>query len=100
MGGVLAAAIAGALFAWLSGTGSATWLATLGLILGFVAQGGDLFESGLKRHFGLKDSSDLIPGHGGVMDRMDGIVTASVIAALIAFAIDAYAPARALLYGS
>jgi phosphatidate cytidylyltransferase len=70
------------------------------LILGFVAQGGDLFESGLKRHFGLKDSSDLIPGHGGVMDRMDGIVTASVIAALIAFAIDAYAPARALLYGS
>lgn len=100
IGGVSAAALAGALFAWLSGTGSATWLAVLGLVLGLVAQGGDLFESGLKRHFGLKDSSDLIPGHGGVMDRMDGIVTASVIAASIAFAIDAYAPARALLYGS
>lgn len=100
IGGVLAAAIAGALFAWLSGTGSAAWLASLGLILGVVAQGGDLAESALKRHFGLKDSSDLIPGHGGVMDRMDGIVTASVIAAVIAFAIDAYAPARALLYGS
>lgn len=100
IGGVLAAGIAGALLAWLSGTGSAGWLASLGLILGLVAQGGDLLESALKRHFGLKDSSDLIPGHGGVMDRMDGIVTASVVAALVAFAIDAYAPARALLYGS
>ncbi|AGK57479.1 phosphatidate cytidylyltransferase [Hyphomicrobium denitrificans 1NES1] len=100
VGGVLAAAAAGGLFAGLSGTGSAVWLASLGLILGIVAQGGDLAESALKRHFGLKDSSDLIPGHGGVMDRMDGIVTASVIAAMIAFAIDAYAPARALLYGS
>jgi len=100
IGGVLAAAIAGGLFAWLSGTGSAGWLASLGLVLGLVAQGGDLAESALKRHFGLKDSSNLIPGHGGVMDRMDGIVTASIIAALIAFAIDAYAPARALLYGS
>lgn len=100
IGGVSAAAIAGALFAWLSGTGSAAWLASLGLMLGLVAQAGDLAESALKRHFGLKDSGDLIPGHGGVMDRMDGIVTASVIAAMIAFAIDAYAPARALLYGS
>ncbi len=54
----------------------------------------------LKRHFGLKDAGDLIPGNGGFMDRMDGIVTASVAAALIAFAIDAFAPARALLYGS
>lgn len=100
IGGVLAASIAGGLFAWLSGTGSASWLAGLGLVLGLVAQGGDLAESALKRHFGLKDSSNLIPGHGGVMDRMDGIVTASVIAAIVAFAIDAYAPARALLYGS
>ena len=100
IGGVLAAAVAGALFAWVSGSGSAAWLASLGLILGLVAQGGDLAESALKRHFGVKDSGDLIPGHGGVMDRMDGIVTASVIAAVIAFAIDAYAPARALLYGS
>lgn len=100
IGGVLSAAIAGGLFAWLSGTGSAAWLAGLGLVLGIVAQGGDLAELALKRHFGVKDSSNLIPGHGGVMDRMDGIVTASIIAAIVAFAIDAYAPARALLYGS
>ena len=100
IGGVLAAAITGVLFAKISGTGSASWLASLGFIMGLVAQGGDLAESALKRHFNLKDASHLIPGHGGFMDRMDGVVTASIAAALIAFAIDAYAPARALLYGS
>jgi phosphatidate cytidylyltransferase len=100
IGGVSAAAVAGALFAVLLGTGSAAWLASLGCIMGLVAQGGDLAESALKRHFDLKDASGLIPGHGGFMDRMDGVVTASIAAALIAFAIDAFAPARALLYGS
>jgi phosphatidate cytidylyltransferase len=100
IGGVVAAALAGGLFAALSGTGAPLWLACLGLIMGLIAQAGDLAESALKRHFGLKDAGDLIPGHGGFMDRMDGVVTASVAAALIAFAIDAFAPARALLYGS
>jgi phosphatidate cytidylyltransferase len=84
----------------ISGTGGTLWLASLGLALGLVAQWGDLAESALKRHFGLKDSGDLIPGHGGFMDRMDGLVTASIAAALIGFSIDAFAPARALLYGS
>lgn len=98
--GVLSAAIVGALFALVSKTGAAQWLACLGFFLGLVAQGGDLAESALKRQFGLKDASDLIPGHGGFMDRMDGVVAASVAAAVVAFAIDAFAPARALLYGS
>ncbi len=99
VGGVSAAATAGALFPYLTGSGSPAWLAALGLILGLVAQGGDLAESALKRQFGHKDASDLIPGHGGFMDRMDGVVTASVAAALIALAVEAYQPARALLYG-
>ena len=100
LGGIITAAVAGFLFAFLTGTGSAVWLASLGLAIGLVAQWGDLAESALKRHFGLKDAGDLIPGHGGFMDRMDGVVTASILAALIGFGIDAFAPARALLYGS
>ena len=51
--------------------------------LSVVAQAGDLFESSLKRRFGAKDSSHLIPGHGGLMDRLDGFVAAAVLAALI-----------------
>jgi phosphatidate cytidylyltransferase len=100
LGGIAAAAIGGALFSYISGTGGAVWLASLGLAVGLISQWGDLAESALKRHFGLKDSSGLIPGHGGFMDRMDGLVTASIAAALVGFLIDAFAPARALLYGS
>lgn len=55
----------------------------VGLAAGVVAQGGDLFESALKRRFGAKDSSRLIPGHGGVMDRLDGFVAAAVFAAIL-----------------
>lgn len=98
-GGVAAAAAAGAIMGH-AVRGEPAWMAFLALLLAFIAQGGDLAESALKRSYGLKDASDLIPGHGGFMDRMDGIVTAAVAAALIALIIDPYAPARAVLHGS
>ena len=54
-----------------------------GLAAGVVSQGGDLFESALKRRFGVKDSSHLIPGHGGLMDRLDGFASAAVLTAVV-----------------
>ncbi|MCB4821124.1 phosphatidate cytidylyltransferase [Roseicella aerolata] len=52
-------------------------------VLGLLAQMGDLFESWLKRHFHVKDSSALIPGHGGLLDRLDGVLAAAPAAALL-----------------
>jgi phosphatidate cytidylyltransferase len=58
-------------------------LFAIGLLLAAISQAGDLAESGLKRRFGVKDSGALIPGHGGVMDRLDGFTAACVCAAVI-----------------
>jgi len=57
---------------------------TLGLAAAIVSELGDLFESGVKRRFGVKDSSSLIPGHGGLMDRLDSFIAASAFAAVVA----------------
>lgn len=54
-------------------------------VLSIASQLGDLFESAVKRHFGIKDSSHIIPGHGGVLDRLDGFVAAIVLAAILGF---------------
>jgi phosphatidate cytidylyltransferase len=60
-------------------------LLLLAAILSVAAQFGDLFESAIKRKFGVKDSSHIIPGHGGLMDRLDGFVAAIVLAAIFGF---------------
>jgi phosphatidate cytidylyltransferase len=101
IGGVLASGLAGALFALalrrMGHAASIHGLTGTGLILGGIALAGDLAESALKRNFGVKDSSRLIPGHGGVLDRLDSLVAVSIAAALIALMTDFNAPARALL---
>jgi phosphatidate cytidylyltransferase len=59
----------------------------LALGLGIISQAGDLFESALKRHFGVKDSGRIIPGHGGLLDRVDALLAVAPVAALLAFTV-------------
>jgi phosphatidate cytidylyltransferase len=83
LAGVAAAVLAGVIVAHAGGVMGLPAIAALAALLSIVAQGGDLFESYLKRKFGAKDSGRLIPGHGGLMDRLDGFVAAGALAALI-----------------
>jgi phosphatidate cytidylyltransferase len=81
--GGLAGALAAGLAVGALSTNSLIPIAILSMILSMVAQGGDLFESAIKRRFGAKDTGDLIPGHGGLMDRLDGFIAAAFVAAVI-----------------
>ncbi len=97
IGGVSAAAIAAAIFGWVVDIPPGR-LAVDAVFLGLISQAGDLLESSLKRAFGVKDASNLIPGHGGFMDRMDGLAAAAGAAGLAALFLNPSAPAELLLY--
>lgn len=73
IGGALSAGLVGVVAAGLIGR-DVLLLAVGGMVLAVVAQGGDLLESWCKRRFGVKDSSHIIPGHGGILDRVDGLL--------------------------
>ena len=84
LGGFVASLAVAAGFA-ACGIGKAVPLLLVSAALSVVSQAGDLFESAVKRRFGVKDSSHLIPGHGGLMDRLDGFVAAVLAAWIIGF---------------
>jgi phosphatidate cytidylyltransferase len=76
IGGTIAGILAGILYSQLSHTSLVSW-AIVGWVLALACQGGDLLESLAKRYFGVKDASGVIPGHGGILDRLDGHLSAA-----------------------
>ncbi len=88
-GGIVSAGSVGALAGAILVLGKPIGLAMGGAALAVWSQVGDLFESHVKRRFGAKDSSNLIPGHGGLMDRLDGVLAGGLAAALMIWLMEA-----------
>jgi len=98
VGGTLGGVAAGVLAMKLVGLSVAPMLVLVACFLSVAAQAGDFLESAIKRHFGAKDAGSIIPGHGGVMDRLDGFLTAAAAAAMVGLIRGGLeAPARGLL---
>ena len=87
-GGLGAAAIVGLITVQVTGQGTFLQFTVLSVCLALTAQTGDLIESGLKRHFSVKDSGSLIPGHGGLLDRLDGFLLATPMLAILSRIVD------------
>jgi phosphatidate cytidylyltransferase len=83
VGGTIGGIVAGLVLIKLAGLVVAPMLVLLAFGLSVASQAGDLLESAIKRHFGAKDASQLIPGHGGLMDRLDGFLTAAAAAVMV-----------------
>lgn len=79
VGGIIAAALLGG--AWALGTHLNSVLLAAAPLMAVAAQAGDLFESAMKRRAGVKDSGAWLPGHGGILDRLDGLVPVAVLTA-------------------
>ena len=98
IGGTVTGALGGVLVARYFGLGNLAAVAAVAVVLSLASQAGDLMESAIKRRFNTKDASNIIPGHGGLMDRLDGFVTAVVAAVLIGIAHGGVtAPGRGLM---
>jgi phosphatidate cytidylyltransferase len=83
IGGVAGGVAGGTLVAYAGRAGDLAVVGVIALVLSALAQAGDLFESAIKRRFGAKDTSQIIPGHGGLMDRLDGFIVAALAALVI-----------------